>query len=205
MQICYWSPFLTHIATVDAVRNSAISVKKYLTTNKELKIKILNSCGEWDFYKNNGDSIDIYDMQKVNLYKILPKKGFVFSRLSFLVIFLLNLIPLLKFIKKEKPDFIIIHLLTILPIILSPYISKKTKIILRISGFPDMHFIRKFFWKFFSRYIFLVTTPTNLTKKLLINHNIFNPSKVKLLRDPIINCKTINYLKKKKNRTYANK
>jgi len=198
MQICYWSPFLTHIATVDAVRNSAISVKKYLTTNKELKIKILNSCGEWDFYKNNEDSIDIYDMQKVNLYKILPKKGFVFSRLSFLVIFLLNLIPLLKFIKKEKPDFIIIHLLTILPIILSPYISKKTKIILRISGFPDMHFIRKFFWKFFSRYIFLVTTPTNLTKKLLINHNIFNPSKVKLLRDPIINCKNINYLKKNK-------
>ena len=87
MQICYWSPFLTHIATVDAVRNSAISVKKYLTTNKELKIKILNSCGEWDFYKNNGDSIDIYDMQKVNLYKILPKKGFFLAGLVSLLFF----------------------------------------------------------------------------------------------------------------------
>jgi glycosyltransferase involved in cell wall biosynthesis len=111
---------------------------------------------------------------------------------------LLNLIPLLKFIKREKPDFIIIHLLTILPIILSPYISKKTKIILRISGLPNMHFFRKFIWSFFSRYIFLITTPTNLTKELLINYNIFNSTKIKLLRDPIINCKNINYLKKKK-------
>jgi len=197
MQICYWSPFLTHIATVDAVKNSAISVKKYLTSDKEFKVKILNSCGEWNFYKDNKDNIDVYDIQNIDLYKILPKKGFIFSRLSFFVIFLLNLIPLLKFIKKEKPDFIIIHLLTILPIILSPYISKKTKIILRISGLPNMNFIRKTLWNFFSKYIFIITTPTNLTKELLINHNIFNSAKIKLLRDPIINCKNINYLKKK--------
>jgi glycosyltransferase involved in cell wall biosynthesis len=197
MQICYWSPFLTHIATVDAVKNSAISVKKYLASDKEFKVKILNSCGEWNFYKDNKDNIDVYDIQNINLYKILPKKGFIFSRLSFFVIFLLNLIPLLKFIKKEKPDFIIIHLLTILPIILSPYISKKTKIILRISGLPNMNIIRKILWKFFSKYIFLITTPTNLTKELLINHNIFNSTKIKLLRDPIINCRNINYLKKK--------
>ena len=198
MQICYWSPFLTHIATVDAVKNSAISLKKYLTISERLQIKILNSCGEWNFFKNNKESIDVYDMQKLNLHKILPKKGFILSRLSFIVVFLLNLIPLLKFIKREKPDFIIIHLLTILPIILSPYISKKTKIILRISGLPNMHFFRKFIWSFFSRYIFLITTPTNLTKELLINYNIFNSTKIKLLRDPIINCKNINYLKKKK-------
>jgi hypothetical protein len=197
MQICYWSPFLTHIATVDAVKNSAISVKKYLTSDKEFKVKILNSCGEWNFYKDNKDNIDVYDIQNIDLYKILPKKGFIFSRLSFFVIFLLNFIPLLKFIKKEKPDFIIIHLLTILPIILSPYISKKTKIILRISGLPNMNFIRKTLWKFFSKYIFLITTPTNLTKELLLNHNIFNSAKIKLLRDPIINCRNINYLKKK--------
>ena len=197
MQICYWSPFLTHIATVDAVKNSAISVKKYLTSDKEFKVKILNSCGEWNFYKDNKDNIDVYDIQNINLYKILPKKGFIFSRLSFFVIFLLNLIPLLKFIKKEKPDFIIIHLLTILPIILSPYISKKTKIILRISGLPNMNFIRKTLWNFFSKYIFLITTPTNLTKELLINHNIFNSDKIKLLRDPIINCRNINYLRNK--------
>jgi len=84
-----------------------------------------------------------------------------------------------------------------LPLILSPYISKKTKIILRISGLPKIHFLRKFFWKFFSKYVFLITTPTNLTKQLLINHNVFNSTKIKLLRDPIIDCKKINYLKKK--------
>ena len=205
MHICYWSPFLTHIATVDAVKNSAISVKKYLNSDNEIKIKILNSSGEWTFYKNNKNNIDIYDLQNINFYKILPKKGFISSRFSFFVIFLFNLIPLLRFIRKEKPDFIIIHLLTILPIILSPYISKRTKIILRISGLPKMHFVRKILWKFFSKYIFLVTTPTNLTKELLTNYNIFDSTKIKLLRDPIINCKNINYLKKKKIRIHANK
>jgi len=197
MQICYWSPFLTHIATIDAVKNSAISIKKYLIGEEKLDIKILNSCGEWNFFKNNDENIDIYDIQKINLHKILPKKGFILSRFSFFIILLFNIFPLLRFIKKEKPDFIIIHLLTILPLILSPYISKKTKIILRISGLPKIHFLRKFFWKFFSKYVFLITTPTNLTKQLLINHNVFNSTKIKLLRDPIINCKKINYLKKK--------
>ena len=48
MQICYWCPFLTHIATIDAVKNSAISLKKYSKNNN---IKILNSIGEWDFLK----------------------------------------------------------------------------------------------------------------------------------------------------------
>jgi len=197
MQICYWSPFLTHIATIDAVKNSAISIKKYLIGEEKLDIKILNSCGEWNFFKNNDENIDIYDIQKINIHKILPKKGFILSRFSFFIILLFNIFPLLRFIKKEKPDFIIIHLLTILPLILSPYISKKTKIILRISGLPKIHFLRKFFWKFFSKYVFLITTPTNLTKQLLINHNVFNSTKIKLLRDPIIDCKKINYLKKK--------
>jgi len=40
MQICYWSPFLTHIATIDAVKNSAISIKKYLIGEEKLDIKI---------------------------------------------------------------------------------------------------------------------------------------------------------------------
>ena len=144
MQIYYWCPFLTNIATINAVKNSAFSLKKYTKSSHKLSVKILNSFGEWNFLKKNNENIDIVDMQKINLHKFFPKQGFFFSRFTFLIIFILNFLPLLKLIKKNRPNYLIIHLLTILPIILSPVLSKNTKIILRISGLPKMNFFRKF-------------------------------------------------------------
>ena len=87
-------------------------------------------------------------------------------------------------------------MLTILPIILSPILSKNTKIILRISGLPNLHFLRSFFWKFFSKFIYKITTPTNLTKELLVKKKFLIIKKIKVLRDPIINLKKINIQKK---------
>ena len=194
MQIFYWCPFLTHIATINAVKNSATSLKRY---KKDIKVKILNSVGEWNFLKTNDHNINVENIQKLNIYDLLPKEGFFRSRFSFLVIALLNLFPLLKIIKKERPNFLIIHLLTILPIILSPILYRNTKIILRISGFPNLKFGRGFFWKLFSKYIYAVTTPTKLTSDMLIENKIFDKDKIFLLRDPIINCKLINKKKKK--------
>jgi len=193
MQIFYWCPFLTHIATINAVKNSATSLKRY---KKDINVKILNSIGEWNFLKNNYDNINVENIQKLNIYDLLPKEGFFRSRFSFLIIALLNLFPLLKIIKKEKPNFLIIHLLTILPIILSPILYKNTKIILRISGLPNLKLGRGFFWKLFSKYIYAVTTPTKLTSDMLIENKIFDKKKIFLLRDPIINCNLINKKKK---------
>ena len=36
MQIFYWCPFLTHIATINAVKNSATSLKRYKKDISEL-------------------------------------------------------------------------------------------------------------------------------------------------------------------------
>ena len=194
MQIYYWSPFLTNIATINSVKRSAIALKKY--SKKKLDISIINSCGEWSFFKENSFGIKIINILNFNLHKFLPKEGFVQSRFSFIIIFLTNIFPLFYKVKKRKPDFLVIHLLTLLPILLSPLIYKKTKIVLRISGLPEMNFFRKFVWKTFSKYIYLVTTPTKLTANDLIGLKIFNNDKVKILRDPIIIFKEINNKKK---------
>ena len=197
MQIYYWCPYLTNIATINAVKRSAISVKKYSKKNPE--VSIINSSGEWLFFKNNDFGIKIQSTLKdINLYKYLPKEGFVFSRLSFSIIFILNFFPLIFKIKKNKPNFLIIHLLTFLPIVLSPILSKKTKIILRISGYPELTPFRKLLWKFFSKYLYIVTTPTKLTRDYLIKNKIFDKEKIKILKDPIIVVKEIN--KKKINK-----
>ena len=50
-------------------------------------------------------------------------------------------------IKKEKPDYLIIHLISFLPLSLLIFSKFETKFILRISGYPKLNVIRKFFWK----------------------------------------------------------
>ncbi len=196
MLIYYWCPFLTKIATIKSVINSISSFHKYNFLRKKIDIKIINSCGEWD-EELIGNNLDFISLNKFNFYNILPKKGLL-SRLSLLIISALSLIPLLYIVKKNKPNFLVIHLLTALPIFLSNFWGNRTKIILRISGLPKLNFFRKILWKYLGNNICLVTTPTTLTRDFLIKNNIFDEKKIKILRDPIINCKKINLLKNEK-------
>lgn len=183
MQIYYWCPFLTNIATILAVKNSIISLNKF--SKKKLNVNVLDTIGEWSSLENNKE-FKIKKLHNLNLFKFLPKQGFLQSRFTFIIIMIVNFFPLLNLINKERPKFLIIHLLTFLPIILSPILSKKTKIILRISGLPDLTFFRTLIWKIFGKYIFLITTPTKLTADLLIKKKIFPKNKINILRDPII-------------------
>ena len=149
MLIYYWCPFLTKIATIKSVINSIASFNKYNLSKQKINLKVLNSCGEWDENLIN-DDFNILNLNKINIHKILPKKG-ILSRFSLIIISVLNFIPLFYVIKKNKPDFLVIHLLTSLPIVMSNFWGNKTKIILRISGLPKLNFMRKIYleisWK----------------------------------------------------------
>ena len=70
--------------------------------------------------------------------------------------------------------------------------------ILRISGLPRLNFIRKLLWRLIGKKIFLVTCPSKETLNHINKLNIFDPQKVTLLYDPIIDVSKIhNNLKKK--------
>ena len=62
--------------------------------------------------------IELIGFYNLNISKFLPYKGKIKSRFSFLIIFLLGFFPLIKTLKKNKPDFLIVHLITSLPLIL---------------------------------------------------------------------------------------
>mgnify|MGYP006105886511 CR=1 FL=1 len=191
MKIFYWSPFFSNIATVRAVINSAKSLIKYQKDNKH-DVCVINAIGEWDDYiKAYTSKIRFRDLSKRNWTKIIPKDGFLKSRLSYLFIFFVNVRGLLKLINEEKPDYLIIHLITSLPIFLSPFFTKKTKIILRISGLPKLNIFRSLFWKLYSKKIHKVTCPTQSTLNKILESKIFNKQKVYLLKDPIIDVKDI--------------
>ena len=191
--IYYWSPCLNKVATVKATINSALSLSKY---SKDYDVKIINVCGEWNNYKSYLQANNI-GLEKLSFdyYNFLPKNGFIKSRISYLIIILISFIPLIVFLKNKKPDFFIIHLITSLPLVLINLLKSKTKIILRISGFPKLNFLRKKLWKVSRKKIFKITCPTRDLKINLINNNIFEKNKIIKLFDPVINIS--EFIKKK--------
>ena len=192
--ISYWSPILSNIATLSAVTNSAMSLARY---SNDYNITLLNSVGEFEKLKNKNDKIKVYDLNKKLLKIKLIGVGFFKTRISMIIIFLKCFFSLKNYLQKEKPDFIIIHLLTSLPLFLFLLFDFKSKCILRISGLPKMNFLRLFFWKLCSKNIYMVTCPTNLTKDYLIKLNFIDKNKIVTLYDPILNVKKCNLLKKK--------
>ena len=194
-KIFYWSPCLNPVGTVKSTLNSAAALSKY--KSNEFDVYLINACGEWDEYLEfiNLNKIKLLNLQ-FKYFKFLPKTGFFQSRISYILIFILSFIPLMNLIKKYKPDFIINHLITSLPLTLLNFFNFKTKFILRISGFPKLNIIRKFFWKHISPKLYFITTPSEDLKKNLIELNIFEKKKLIFLPDAIINLST--FIKQKK-------
>lgn len=173
--IYYWAPFISKVATVKAVINSVLSLSYY--SNYNYNIKIINAIGEWDKELIHRKEFFLININKTNFYSKLPRYGFLKSRISYLFIFLKSFFPLLFLLKKNKPDFIIAHLITSLPLTLLLLFKFNTKFILRISGLPKLNFCRKFLWKCVSHKIYLITCPTVATFHYLQRENIFSKKK----------------------------
>ena len=190
----YWSPFLTPIATPKAVINSAHALQKFSKTNS---CSIINFFGEYNVFKNELEENQIKTINcfRESLIKYFPKYGKIKSRISFLLIFILSFFPLKKLLIKEKPDYLIIHLITSLPLFLLLFYDFKTKFILRISGLPKLGIFRQFLWSVALKNIHLITCPTVNTMNYIRNLNIVSSEKIQLLYDPVIDIKKIKQKK----------
>ena len=193
-KIFYWSPYLSNVATIRNVLNSAYSLTKY--GKNSFNTYLLDVFGEWSSFKSDilNKKINYIELSKIKIN--LPISGFLKSRFLSIFIFVLNIFPLLALLKKEKPHYLIIHLLTSIPLTLLFFFKFETKFILRISGLPKLNFFRKFLWKLVSKKIFLITCPSYETLEDIKKSKIFDENKIVVLYDPIINVSLIN---KKKN------
>jgi glycosyltransferase involved in cell wall biosynthesis len=192
MKVYYWSPHTSHIATIKAVLNSAISLVRYGKNNYD--VSIINSNGEWDTFFT--DKIKFVRLVNFINIKIFPVQGYLKSRVVNLFIFFNCFFSLKKIIKKENPDVLFIHLLTSLPLILLILFNFKTKFILRISGYPRLNFFRKYIWSLASKKLYCITSPTVNTLNYLKSLKIFDEKKLFLLKDPVIKIREIAFLKK---------
>jgi glycosyltransferase involved in cell wall biosynthesis len=199
MKIYYWSPFISYVATTSSVVNSLIAIKKF--SKKNIDCKVIDVFNEWNDYKNilQKNNINILNLNKYLNIKYLPKKGFIQSRFTYLITYFFSFLKLHFLIKKEKPEYLVMHLITSIPLSLLIFFRYETKFILRISGLPKMNFLRRIFWKSLNNKLNQIICPTEMTKKFLIKEKIFSEKKLIVVRDPIINLSIINKLKNVKN------
>ena len=192
MKVFYWSPFTSKVATITAVINSAESLQKF--SNNKIKSYIINVFGEWNDYVENikNKNIKLIYLSKFDLRKFLFCTGFIRSRLSYIFIYFYYFFLLLKILKKDEPNFLVIHLITSLPLTLLAMFNLKTKFILRISGYPKLNFVRKIFWKLLSKKIYKITFPTKETYKLFAQQKIFDINKMFVVYDPVLDINVIN-------------
>ncbi len=195
MKIYYWSPFTSNVATIKAVINSAYSLKKLF----KIDTYLINSFGEWKKNRKEIYTKKIKIIENPKKINNLFINGFFQSRVAFIKIFFNSLFFLKKILIKNKPDFLIIHLITSLPLILFIIFKFDTKLILRISGTPRLNFFRKWLWKFSRKNIFFITVPTKETLLKIKKLNIFDPSKIFFLPDPVFLKNKISLKSKKKN------
>ena len=198
MYISYWAPFFDKIATVKSVQNSIKSILLFHKGTK--KIDLLNFFDEWSDNKIDNNNTKDDELNYINFYKrklinTLPKNSFIKSRLSFCILFILGIYPLINYLKKKQPDYFVIHLISSLPLFVLILFDFKTKFILRVSGLPKLTILRKLIWKLSNKKIYKVFVPTEATLHTLIAQRIFDSKKLFLLRDPVFEIKNI----KKKN------
>ena len=191
-KIFYWAPHNSKIGTVNSVLNSIKSINKY--SKQKYNPILIDATFEWFKYKKNNKIFFLRDKKKY--FRLNKNKGFFFSRIFFIKIFIFCFFPLKKLLDKEKPEFLVAHLITSLPIILTIIFNFETKLILRISGEPKFNYFRKLLWKFAKNKIYLITCPSTETKDYLISKKIFEEKKIKILFDPILDIKSIGLKKK---------
>ena len=198
MKVYYWSPFISNVATTSAVINSIKSIKKFSKVN--IKCKIINVFKEWDLIKSTiiDNKIELVDLNIPLNIKYLPKNNFLKSRTTYFLTYIFSIIKLHFLLKRDKPEFLIVHLITSVPLSLLILFNYKTKFILRVSGYPKLNLWRSLIWKMAGKKLDKIFCPTFLTKELLIKKKIFNSEKLFIVRDPIIDVKNITAKKKEK-------
>ena len=197
MKIFYWSPFTSSVATIKAVINSAHSLKNLYNYDTYL----INSFGEWGVFKEELKQKKIKIISNLKGLKIKNTEGFLNSRITYLKIFFNSLLFLKYILKIKKPKFLIIHLLTSLPLTLFLIFNFETKLVLRISGLPKLNFLRRFLWRISNKNISFITVPTKETLKNIKKLNLFDSNKIYYLPDPVIIKKELFQVYKNKKKT----
>lgn len=173
-RIILWSPMLSHVGTIKAV----IKTAECLSENNI--VYILNIFAQDNLIVNKNCNIQI---KNFFFLKNIPQTGLL-SKLIIYFFSFLSLPLLISFIKKNKVNLVITHLVGVVPLMLK-FIIKDLRVFCSIQGFPKMNWVRKFLWRLFYNKSDLIITMSKISKQL-ISQVIKDKSKIKIINNPII-------------------
>ena len=77
--ICYWSPFISNVATIKAVINSALSINRY--SDQKYESLIIDVFGEWKSNINNETyDLKFYSLNYITKLLKFSSEGFIKSK-----------------------------------------------------------------------------------------------------------------------------
>ena len=102
-KIVFWCPFISKVGTINAVMESA----KALANSKKFECKIINVFGEFDDYNYiiKKNKIKEVKLIKNRFLLKLPKEGYFWSRLNFVLIMIFGFSPLFLYLKKIVENY----------------------------------------------------------------------------------------------------
>ena len=194
--LIFWCPHIGNVGTAKAVLESA----KSLSQSKNFRCKVFNSFGEFDEHRPFLKKNKIEEIKLINnkLIKKLPTEGYFWSRLNYILVFIFSFFPLLFYLIRNKNDYLFIYLLTSLPLLLVSLFNLSNEIILRVSGKIKFTIFRKLIFFISKKKIKRVLIQTLESKQRILKKKIFDKKILSIIRDPIIDYKKINFLKRKK-------
>ena len=198
-KVIFWGPYSGHVGTIKAQINSAKSFSLYGEYDAVLIRVHSEFIGMEDELFNNG--VRLIDIGLRKYFPGLEKSKFLARRPYMLVVALFGFFPLIRILKREKPDIVIFNLITV-PALIACVIANIPAIrIVSIQGYP--HFlgikgnkvplwkriedgVRKFLWNKIYLKADYILAMTQRTQKLIAKNTAINIDKVKVVENPVV-------------------
>jgi len=208
-KVVYWGPYSGHVGTIKAQINSAHSMVIYGGHDAVL----IRAHSEFKGYESELDEkgIRLLDLGLSTFFPRLEKSNWLARRPYMLVVALFGFIPLVRVLRKEKPDMVVFNLIVV-PALLACIVSRVRAIrVVSIQGYP--HFlgvsgeavpvwkrlenrIRKLMWnRIFPKANYLLTM-TGGTKEKLVDNTVLTDEQVRVVNNPVVDSRVLSGLNK---------
>ncbi len=209
-KIIYWGPYSGHVGTIKAQINSAHSMVLYGDHDAVLIRAHSEFKGQEDEIRNKG--IRLLDLGLSRFFPHLENSRRFARRPYMLVVALFGFFPLIRTLRKEKPDMVVLNLIVIPALFACMVSGVKTIRVISIQGYP--HFlgvkgesvpiwkrmensIRKVLWNLVFPKADYLLTMTKGTKDKLVDSTVLRDEQVRVVNNPVVDLQVLSGKDKK--------
>jgi len=198
-KILYWGPYAGHVGTIKAQINSAYAMSHYGAHDVFLVRAHSEFKGMEEELSQKGLRIESLGLDRY--FPGLEKSTLLARRPYMFMAAFIGFIPLIRLIRRERPDVIVLNLLVVPAMIAIRLSGVSTKIVVSVQGYP--HFlgiegvtpplwkrlensVRKRLWNSIFPKADLVLTMTEETRSKLFMNTSLRENQLHTLKNPVI-------------------